>query len=121
MNAVCYGAKIMLPGVLRYEDGIELNEEIVMVTTKGEAVCLGKCCLCNCQSSLVLVMWRFWICCSESVKLWAVIKWNLKWAYLKVALFYIVSTKTFLIKTNEREVLEHKSGICNLCRQTMWK
>jgi H/ACA ribonucleoprotein complex subunit 4 len=31
----------MLPGVLRYENGIELNEEIVIVTTKGEAVALG--------------------------------------------------------------------------------
>lgn len=43
VNAVCYGAKIMLPGVLRYEDGIEMNEEIVIVTTKGEAIALGKC------------------------------------------------------------------------------
>lgn len=43
VNAVCYGAKIMLPGVLRYEDGIEMDEEIVMVTTKGEAIALGKC------------------------------------------------------------------------------
>ena len=42
VNAVCYGAKIMLPGVLRYENGIEINEEIVIVTTKGEAVALGK-------------------------------------------------------------------------------
>lgn len=41
VNAVCYGAKIMLPGVLKYEDGIELNEEIVVLTTKGEAICLG--------------------------------------------------------------------------------
>lgn len=41
VNAVCYGAQIMLPGVLRYEDGIELNEEIVIVTTKGEAICLA--------------------------------------------------------------------------------
>jgi H/ACA ribonucleoprotein complex subunit 4 len=41
VNAVCYGAKIMLPGVLRYENGIEINEEIVIVTTKGEAVALG--------------------------------------------------------------------------------
>lgn len=41
VNAVCYGAKIMLPGVLRYEDGIEMNEEIVIVTTKGEAVALA--------------------------------------------------------------------------------
>lgn len=42
VNAVCYGAKIMLPGVLRYENGIELNEEIVVCTTKGEAICLGE-------------------------------------------------------------------------------
>lgn len=42
VNAVCYGAKIMLPGVLRYEDGIEMNQEIVICTTKGEAVALGK-------------------------------------------------------------------------------
>jgi len=41
VNAICYGAKILLPGVLRFEDGIELNLEIVVVTTKGEAVCLG--------------------------------------------------------------------------------
>nr|CAG4651883.1 EOG090X07JL [Triops cancriformis] len=41
VNAVCYGAKIMLPGVLRYEDGIELNQEIVIMTVKGEAVALG--------------------------------------------------------------------------------
>ena len=42
MNAVCYGAKIMLPGVLRYSDSIEINEEIVIVTSKGEAVALGE-------------------------------------------------------------------------------
>ena len=39
---MCYGAKVMLPGVLRYEDGIEINEQIVIVTTKGEAIALGK-------------------------------------------------------------------------------
>lgn len=32
----------MLPGVLRYDDGIELNMEIVIVSTKGEAVALGS-------------------------------------------------------------------------------
>jgi len=41
VNSICYGAKIMLPGVLRYEDGIEMDQEIVIVTTKGEAVCLA--------------------------------------------------------------------------------
>merc|ERR1739844_288240 len=41
INAICYGAKILLPGVLRYEDGVEINEEIVIVTTKGEAICIA--------------------------------------------------------------------------------
>merc|ERR1711887_285985 len=41
VNAICYGAKIMLPGVLRYEDGIEVDQEIVICTTKGEAICLA--------------------------------------------------------------------------------
>ena len=31
----------MLPGVLRFEDGIEINTEVVIMTTKGEAVALG--------------------------------------------------------------------------------
>ena len=41
VNAICYGAKILLPGVLRYEDNIEMGEEIVVCTTKGEAICLA--------------------------------------------------------------------------------
>jgi len=41
VNAICYGAKLMLPGLLRYEDDIEVGEEIVIVTTKGEAVALA--------------------------------------------------------------------------------
>jgi len=41
VNAVCYGAKLLLPGILRYDDGIEVDEQIVIVTTKGEAVALG--------------------------------------------------------------------------------
>ena len=57
VNAVCYGAKLMLPGLLRYgmipsrgvvsqltscaEAGIEVHEEVVLMTTKGEAIALG--------------------------------------------------------------------------------
>ena len=41
VNAICYGAKLMIPGLLRYENGIELNEEVVLMTTKGEAIALG--------------------------------------------------------------------------------
>jgi len=32
----------MLPGLLRYDDGIELNMEIVIVSSKGEAIALGN-------------------------------------------------------------------------------
>jgi len=41
VNAICYGAQLMMPGLLRYETGIEVGEEIVMMTTKGEAIALG--------------------------------------------------------------------------------
>ena len=41
MNAICYGAKLMIPGLLRYESGIEVGEEVVLMTTKGEAVAVG--------------------------------------------------------------------------------
>lgn len=38
---MCYGAKVLLPGVLRFDEGIEPNMEAVAITTKGEAVALG--------------------------------------------------------------------------------
>ncbi|CDZ96703.1 centromere microtubule binding protein cbf5 [Phaffia rhodozyma] len=41
VNAICYGAKLMIPGLLRYEADIEVNEEVVFMTTKGEAIALG--------------------------------------------------------------------------------
>jgi len=41
VNAICYGAKFMLPGLLRFDANIEVGEEIVMMTTKGEAIALG--------------------------------------------------------------------------------
>ena len=33
--------QIQILGVLRYDDGIELNQEIVVITTKGEAICIA--------------------------------------------------------------------------------
>jgi H/ACA ribonucleoprotein complex subunit 4 len=41
VNAVTYGAKLMIPGLLRYEDGIVHYEEVVLMTTKGEAIAIG--------------------------------------------------------------------------------
>ncbi|MQL82495.1 hypothetical protein Taro_014980 [Colocasia esculenta] len=41
VNAICYGAKLMVPGLLRFEDDIEVGEEVVLMTTKGEAIALG--------------------------------------------------------------------------------
>lgn len=41
VNAVCYGAKLMIPGLLRYEAGIDVHEEVVLITTKGEAIAIA--------------------------------------------------------------------------------
>ncbi|KAL9247668.1 hypothetical protein vseg_021076 [Gypsophila vaccaria] len=41
VNAICYGAKLMIPGLLRFENEIEVGEELVLMTTKGEAIALG--------------------------------------------------------------------------------
>lgn len=41
VNAITYGAKLMLPGLLRYESEIEQHEEVVLITTKGEAIAIG--------------------------------------------------------------------------------
>lgn len=41
VNSICYGAKLMLPGVLRYDNHIENGKEIVLITTKGEAIAVA--------------------------------------------------------------------------------
>ncbi len=40
-NAICYGAKLMTHGLLKYEQGIEVGEEVVLMTTKGEGIAVG--------------------------------------------------------------------------------
>jgi H/ACA ribonucleoprotein complex subunit 4 len=41
INAVCFGAKLMIPGLLRYSDDIDVGEEVVIMSTKGEAIAVG--------------------------------------------------------------------------------
>ena len=41
VNAICYGAKVMIPGLLRYADDIHVGDEVVLMTTKGEAIAIG--------------------------------------------------------------------------------
>lgn len=41
VNAICYGAKLLIPGVLRYSSNIEVGKEIVYITTKGEAIAVA--------------------------------------------------------------------------------
>ncbi len=41
VNAICYGAKLTLPGVLRFDDNIEPGTEVILMTTKGEAVAMA--------------------------------------------------------------------------------
>ena len=58
VNAICYGAKIMLPGILRYDDGIEIGQEIVVCTTKGQ---LFKNNPCKSQNSFEKVDFGLWV------------------------------------------------------------
>jgi len=41
VNAICYGAKLMIPGLLRFADDIDINTEVVLMTTKGEAIAMA--------------------------------------------------------------------------------
>jgi len=41
VSAICYGARLMIPGVLRFTDGFEAYSEVVICTTKGEAIALA--------------------------------------------------------------------------------
>merc|ERR1712110_898885 len=41
VNAVCYGAKLLIPGILRYSSNINVGQECVLITTKGEAIAVA--------------------------------------------------------------------------------
>lgn len=41
VNAVCYGAKLLIPGILRYSSNISTNDMVVLITTKGEAIAVA--------------------------------------------------------------------------------
>ena len=41
INAICYGAKLTLPGVLRFDNNIDIGTEVVLISTKGEAVAVA--------------------------------------------------------------------------------
>ncbi|OHS98934.1 putative H/ACA ribonucleoprotein complex subunit 4 [Tritrichomonas foetus] len=41
VDAICHGAKVLIPGVMRFDSEIEVEDIVVIITTKGEAVALG--------------------------------------------------------------------------------
>ena len=42
VEAVCNGAQLAIPGILRYEAGIQVNDLVCVMTQKGEAVALMR-------------------------------------------------------------------------------
>ena len=40
--AICNGARLAIPGILRYEAGIQVNELVCVMTQKGEAIALMR-------------------------------------------------------------------------------
>jgi len=51
VNAICYGAKLLLPGVLRFSADIELGTQVVVVSTKGEAIAIAHAQMTTAQMS----------------------------------------------------------------------
>mmetsp|Transcript_28106 Transcript_28106/g.26938 ORF Transcript_28106/g.26938 Transcript_28106/m.26938 type:complete len:492 (-) Transcript_28106:255-1730(-) len=41
VNAICYGAKLMIPGLLRFADDIDIGTQVVLMSTKGEAIAVA--------------------------------------------------------------------------------
>jgi len=41
INSLCYGAKLMIPGLFIFDSGINLGDEIIIMTLKGEAIAIG--------------------------------------------------------------------------------
>ena len=39
VNAICYGAKLMIPGLLRYENGIEVEDEVIFALSMLTSNC----------------------------------------------------------------------------------
>ena len=39
VNAICYGAKLMIPGLLRYENGIEVEDEVMLASAVPASDC----------------------------------------------------------------------------------
>jgi H/ACA ribonucleoprotein complex subunit 4 len=42
VDAICHGAELALPGILKLDSGIERDEFVALFTLKGEAVALGR-------------------------------------------------------------------------------
>jgi len=80
VNAICYGAKLMLPGVLRFSNDIEVGTKVVVVSTKGEAIAIANALMTTEQMATVdhgtLYQTLFWFqwslsyCFSPLVKVW---------------------------------------------------
>ncbi|WEL38657.1 h/aca ribonucleoprotein complex subunit cbf5 [Encephalitozoon hellem] len=53
VNAICYGAKLSITGVLRFDRDIDVGREVVIITTKGEAVALGVALVSSPEMSII--------------------------------------------------------------------
>jgi H/ACA ribonucleoprotein complex subunit 4 len=64
VNAICYGARLTVLGVLRFDKNINVGSEVVVVTTKGEAVALGIALI---SSSELLILDHGFVCKTRRV------------------------------------------------------
>ncbi|KAK6089813.1 hypothetical protein P3W45_001161 [Vairimorpha bombi] len=53
INALCYGAKLSITGVLKYDPNIDIGTVVVIMSTKGEAICLGEAMVSSCEMGVM--------------------------------------------------------------------
>jgi H/ACA ribonucleoprotein complex subunit 4 len=53
VNALCFGAQLMVPGILSFSQDIEPGTQVTLVTTKGEAVAIGIALMTTAQMATV--------------------------------------------------------------------
>lgn len=53
VSAVCYGAKLSVTGVLRFDRGIDVGTEVVLISAKGEAVALATALVSSAELSIL--------------------------------------------------------------------
>jgi len=53
VNAICYGAKLSVTGILRFDKNIDVGSEVIVISAKGEAIALATALISSVELSII--------------------------------------------------------------------